>query len=107
MSDEANGQTAADALAELQTQVRERATAKNDDVPPEVAERVAETRRMVLEQLRGDGGDPEVADRLEQGTALSDEDLVTIDAIIHGTGFLVDGKRVDPMRIKIIRWDGA
>lgn len=74
--------------------------------PDAQAAGVAETRSLVLEELRTPDGDAALADKIDAGEKLNDREMAFVDSIIMGHGFLIDGKRVAPSRVTIFRWDG-
>jgi hypothetical protein len=97
-----------DGLPDVEATARELAAP-----PPEVLERVRASRALVLRELESseDAEDQRAAEKLRANEALNDRELATVDAVLHGMGFLVaddEGRfrRVHPGRVRIIRWDG-
>ena len=62
-------------------------------------------RRALATQMRRNG-EYRIARALELGSVevLSDREQALIDAALTGQGYLVDGKRIDPLTVEIVRW---
>lgn len=66
---------------------------------------VVTVRRILVAELRS-AGECRVAQALEDGEErdLDDRDLILLDAVLTGQGYLLNGKRIDPLAVEIIRW---
>jgi len=68
----------------------------SDPISPrdQIADQLTKDRHAHLAQVVRDGKEHD----------LNESDRAFLDAAILGTGFLVDGKRVDPMRVSVVTY---
>jgi hypothetical protein len=61
-----------------------------------------------VERLRNDGHE-DLAREIENGrvNGLTDEHRALLDAALVGFGILVDGKRIDPLSVRIVAYEPA
>lgn len=75
--------------------------------PLKIKERpdLAAVRGVMINMLK-QAGEVEIATALEQGTleTLGSRERALFDALLTGQGYLVNGKRVDPVTVEVVRW---
>ena len=79
-------------------------------IEPKAPERAAETlqdtakERMIADLRKAGRLDAALLLKRDRVGEMDDEDRAFYDAMLTGTGYLLDGQRIDPARIKVFRW---